>query len=172
MERKTRATLKTKTRTIYHICRLCIIKHKTAYVGDKSDITNEHESCGFGYQFVRYDGQAKEHVIYRSEVTVGVFINCLECEVYNINNTLANPKVRKIAKIRKRYNQVPHKIINNDREKHQIPSKCYTMLNMFLKSINKEKRHATCCRYNISGRHAEQSMWVISRRCISVLKDV
>ena len=33
-----------------------IIKPKA---GDKSELTSEHEACGFGYQVVRCDGSAK-----------------------------------------------------------------------------------------------------------------
>ena len=60
--------------------------------GKKSEITSEHEACGFGFQVVRYDGQAKEPVIYRGEDVVEVFLNHLECKVSNINNIFANPK--------------------------------------------------------------------------------
>ena len=68
-----------------------IIKPKTAKVGDKPEITSEHEACGFGYQVVRYDGQAEEPVIYRGKDTVEVFLNHLDCEVNNINNIFAHP---------------------------------------------------------------------------------
>ena len=61
-------------------------------MGDKSEITNEYEACGFGYQVVRYDGQAEEPVIYRGKDTVEVFLNHLECEVHNINNMFAHSK--------------------------------------------------------------------------------
>ena len=40
-----------------------IIKAKTEKAGDKSEINREHEACGFGYQVVRYDGQAAKPVI-------------------------------------------------------------------------------------------------------------
>ena len=69
-----------------------IIKPTTAKAGDKSEITNENEACGFGYQVVRYDGKAEEPVIYRGEDVVEVFLNHLECEVSKINNTFAHPK--------------------------------------------------------------------------------
>ena len=71
-----------------------ITKPKTAKAGDKSEITSEHEACGFDYQVVRYDGQAKEPVVYRGKYTVEVFLNYLECEQHlcssqNINNDRA-----------------------------------------------------------------------------------
>ena len=47
-----------------------IIKPKTAKAGDKSEITSEHEACGFRYQVVRYDGKADSLVIYRGEDAV------------------------------------------------------------------------------------------------------
>ena len=50
-----------------------IINTKTAKVGDKSEITSEHEACGLGYQVVRYDGQTEEPVIYRGKNTVEAF---------------------------------------------------------------------------------------------------
>ena len=55
-----------------------IIKAKTAKVVDKSEITSEHEACGFGYQGVKYDGQAEEPVIYRGKDTGEVWktFNC------------------------------------------------------------------------------------------------
>ena len=52
-----------------------MIKPKTAKVGDKSEITSEHEACGFGYQVVRCDGQTEEPVIYRGKDTVDEFVN-------------------------------------------------------------------------------------------------
>ena len=69
-----------------------IIKPKTAQAGDKTEITSEHEACGFGYQMVRYDGQTEKPVIYRGKDTVKVFLNHLECEVNNINNVFSHPK--------------------------------------------------------------------------------
>ena len=69
-----------------------IVKPKSANVGDKSEIINEHEPCGFGYQVVRYDGQAEEPVIYRGEDAIEAFLHDLKCEVSNINNIFANPK--------------------------------------------------------------------------------
>ena len=69
-----------------------IVKPKSVKVGNKSEITNEHEPCGFSYQVVRYDGQAKEPVIYRGEDAIDVFLKRLECEKKNINNTPAHPK--------------------------------------------------------------------------------
>ena len=69
-----------------------IIKPKTDKAGDKSEITSEHEACGFGYQVVRYDGQAEEPVIYRGKNVVEAFLNHLECVASNINNTFAHPK--------------------------------------------------------------------------------
>ena len=44
-----------------------IIKPKTEKAGDKSEITNEHAACGFGYQIVRYDGVAENPVIYKGK---------------------------------------------------------------------------------------------------------
>ena len=35
-----------------------IIKPKTEKAGDNSELTSEHESCGFGYQVVKCDGAA------------------------------------------------------------------------------------------------------------------
>ena len=69
-----------------------IIKPKTEQKGDKSEITSEHEACGFGYQVVRYDGQTEKPVIYRGKNVIEVFLNHLECEVSNINNIFAHPK--------------------------------------------------------------------------------
>ena len=69
-----------------------IIKPITAKVGDKSEITNEHEAWEFGYQVVRYDSKAEEPVIYRREDVVEVFLTHLDCDVSNINNTFAHPK--------------------------------------------------------------------------------
>ena len=69
-----------------------IIKPKTENAGDKSEITSEHEACGFGYQVVRFDGKAEEPVIYRGKDAVEIFINNLECQVSNINNIFAHPK--------------------------------------------------------------------------------
>ena len=57
-----------------------ITKPKTAKARDKSEITSEHQAYGFDYQVVRYDGQAKEPVVYRGKDTVEVFLNYLECE--------------------------------------------------------------------------------------------
>ena len=51
-----------------------IIKPKTEKAGDKSEITNEHEACGFGYQVVRYDDQAEKPVIYRGKDVIEVFL--------------------------------------------------------------------------------------------------
>ena len=65
-----------------------IIKPKTEKAGLKSDITSEHEACGFGYQVVRYDGKTENPVIYRGKDTVKVFFNYLECELNKINNPL------------------------------------------------------------------------------------
>ena len=69
-----------------------IIKSKTAKARDKSEITSEHEACGFGYQDVRFDSQAEKPVIYRDMDTVEVFLNHLDYEVNNINNIYAHPK--------------------------------------------------------------------------------
>jgi hypothetical protein len=69
-----------------------IIKPKSQQKGDKSEITSEHEACGFGYQVVRYDGKAEEPVIYRGEDTVEIFLQKLESEVENINNVFKHPK--------------------------------------------------------------------------------
>ena len=69
-----------------------IMKPKTAKARDQSEITSEHEACGFGHQVVRCDGQAEEPVIYRGKETVQVFLNHLDCEVHNINNMFAHPK--------------------------------------------------------------------------------
>ena len=68
-----------------------IIKPKTAKAGAKSEITSEHEACGFDYQ-VRYDGQADKPVIYRGKDTIDGCFNHLDCEVNNINSIFANPK--------------------------------------------------------------------------------
>ena len=69
-----------------------IVKPKTEKAGDKSEITSEHEACGFGYQVVRYDGQAEKPVIYRGKNVIEVFLNHFECELSNINNIFAHPK--------------------------------------------------------------------------------
>ena len=69
-----------------------IIKPKTEKAGLKSDITSEHEACGFGYQIVRYDGVAESPVIYRGKDVAETFLNHLECEVNKINNIFAHPK--------------------------------------------------------------------------------
>ena len=70
-----------------------IIKPKTETAGDKSEISSEHEACGFGYQVVRYDGQTKHPVIYRGKDVVERFLAHLECEVSKINNIFAHPKL-------------------------------------------------------------------------------
>ena len=57
----------------------------------KTDITNEHEACGFG-NLVRYDGTTEKAVVYRREDVDEVFFNHLECEVNNTNNIFSNPK--------------------------------------------------------------------------------
>ena len=69
-----------------------LIKPKTEKAGDKSEITSEHEGCGFGYQVVRYDGRAEKPVIYRGKNVIEVFLKHLECEVSNINNIFAHSK--------------------------------------------------------------------------------
>ena len=69
-----------------------IIKPKTEKAGDKSELTSEHEACGFSYQVVRCDGKASKPVIFRGETVVEVLLNHLECEVSNINNIFAHPK--------------------------------------------------------------------------------
>ena len=69
-----------------------IIKPKSQQKGNKSEITSEHEACGFGYQVVRYDGKSEKPVIYRGEDAVETFLNHLECEVNNINNIFRHPK--------------------------------------------------------------------------------
>ena len=69
-----------------------IIKPKTEKAGLKSDITSEHQACGFGYQVVRYDGVAESPVIYRGKDVAETFLNHLECEVNKINNIFAHPK--------------------------------------------------------------------------------
>ena len=60
----------TKTKCLFHMSYMLIlkkiIKPKTVKAGDKSEIINEHEACGF----VCYDGKAEEPVIYRREDTV------------------------------------------------------------------------------------------------------
>ena len=60
--------------------------------GEKTEITDEHEACGFGYQVVQYNGESNEPVIYRGEDTVEVFFNHLNCEVSNIHNKFSTPK--------------------------------------------------------------------------------
>ena len=64
-------------RSICHLCRL--LKHnqtQNSKTGDKSEKkTCEHEACGFGYQVVRYDGQAEESVIYRGNRIPVIFHN-------------------------------------------------------------------------------------------------
>jgi hypothetical protein len=70
-----------------------IIRPKTEHKGDKTEITSEHEACGFGYIVVRYDGVAAEKpVIYRGSDAAGVFLNNLDREVEKINNIFKNPK--------------------------------------------------------------------------------
>ena len=69
-----------------------IIKPKSETAGDKSEITSEHEACGFGYQVVRYDGKTEKPVVYRVKDVVERFLASLECEVLNINNFFAHPK--------------------------------------------------------------------------------
>ena len=69
-----------------------IIKPKTEKAGDKSELTSEHEACGFGYQVVGCDGTANAPVIYRGENAVEVFLQHLEYEVSSINYIFAHPK--------------------------------------------------------------------------------
>ena len=64
-----------------------IIKPKTEKAGDKSELTSEHEACGFGFQVVRCDCDCD----FRGENAVEVFLNHLECVVSNINNIFAHP---------------------------------------------------------------------------------
>ncbi|MEW8548359.1 MAG: hypothetical protein AB2693_33055, partial [Candidatus Thiodiazotropha sp.] len=68
-----------------------IIKPKTAKVGDKSEITSEHEACGFGYQVIRYDNVAYPPVIYRGPDAVEVFLQRLNQERNFINMEFKNP---------------------------------------------------------------------------------
>ena len=67
-------------------------KPKTEKAGDKSELTSEHEACGFDFQVVRCDGKASKPVIFRDENVVEVFLNPLECVVSNINNIFTHPK--------------------------------------------------------------------------------
>ena len=69
-----------------------IIKPKTEQKGDKSEITSEHEACGFGYQVVRYDNVVYPPVIYRGEDAVEVFIQRLNQERQSINMKFKNPE--------------------------------------------------------------------------------
>ena len=69
-----------------------IIKPKTEQKGDKSEITSEHEACGFGYQVVRYDNVAYPPLIYRGEDAVEVFLQILNQERQSINMKFKNPE--------------------------------------------------------------------------------
>ena len=69
-----------------------IIKPKKEKAEKQSDMTIEHEACGFGYQAVRYDSKAENPVLCKEEDVVEAFLNYLESEVSNINNIFANPK--------------------------------------------------------------------------------
>ena len=50
---------------------------KSGLKGRKTEITDEHEACGFRYQLERYDGESNEPLIYRGEDTVEVFFKSL-----------------------------------------------------------------------------------------------
>ena len=69
-----------------------IIKPHQAAAGDKSEIKNKHQACGFGYQIVRYDGASSNVRIYRGEDAVEQFLKFLHQEVININAIFAKPK--------------------------------------------------------------------------------
>ena len=69
------------------------IKPKSSNTGDKSEITTEHEACGFGYQVVRYDNVAYPPVIYRDEDAVDVFLQRLNQERHSINMKFKNPEL-------------------------------------------------------------------------------
>lgn len=38
---------------------MLIIKPKSWNAGEKSDINSKHKACGFSFQVVRFDGEAK-----------------------------------------------------------------------------------------------------------------
>ena len=50
----------------------------------------------------------------------------------------------------------------------------YTSTMIAVKSLTKEltKKKDIMCQFAFSGRHVEQSVWVISQRYIAVLKDI
>ena len=86
----------------------------------KTDITNEHEACGFG-NLVRYDGTTEKPVVYRREDVDEIFFNHLECEVNNTNKIFSNPKPMTMTDKNKiAYEKTTHcwickqKIINNN----------------------------------------------------------
>ena len=67
-----------------------IIKPYQAAAGDKSEIKNKHQACGYGYQIVRYDGASSNVRIYRGEDAVEQFLKSLHQEVVIINVIFAN----------------------------------------------------------------------------------
>ena len=46
---------------------------KLKKTGDKSELTSEHEACGFGYQVVRCDGKASKPVILEVKMLLKYF---------------------------------------------------------------------------------------------------
>ena len=97
-----------------------IIKPKMDKAGDKSEITSEQEACGFGYQVVRYNGQAEEPVIYRGKNVIEAFLCHLECVVSNINNIFAHPKTTNHVwtKNQSDYNQATQCWIHEQKNNH------------------------------------------------------
>ena len=69
-----------------------IIKPHQAAAGDKSEIKSIHQTCGFGYQIVRYDVFSSDVVVYRGEDAVKQFLKYLHQIVININAIFAKPK--------------------------------------------------------------------------------
>ena len=88
-----------------------IIKPKTEQKGDKSEITSEHEACGFGYQVVRYDNVAYPPLIYRGEDAVEVFLQRLNQERQSINMKFKNPE--------------PIIMTQQDEKNHQNAEQCW-----------------------------------------------
>ena len=107
-----------------------IIKPKSSKTGDKSEITTEHEACGFGYQVVRYDNVAYPSVIYRGEDAVDVFLQRLNQERHSINMKFKNPE--------------PIIMTHQDEKDHQNATHCWICQEQIVGDANLDKVRDHC----------------------------
>ena len=107
-----------------------IIKPKSSKTGDKSEITTEHEACGFGYQVVRYDNVAYPPVIYRGEDAVDVFLQRLNQERHSINMKFKNPE--------------PIIMTHQDEKDHQNATHCWICQGKIVGDANLDKVSNHC----------------------------